>query len=197
MSRPTWKKFCQVLLLHPVYQHPDMRVVHDPEGLFCNPRDIKERPLKGPLGFYRGFMRLYKGYIRVVQGIRIRRPSYCPLSNPFWGLVREFITSLTKEDGFLIMVISIKFPHKNPALNPKTRTTTACRGLFCRLQSLLVLANPTEKAEAGFAETITWRLYTLITPSIPNRTSVRASKIATCVYHPCLLIECVFFSVAF
>ena len=23
---------------------------------------LKERPLKGPLGLYRGFMRLYKGY---------------------------------------------------------------------------------------------------------------------------------------
>ena len=27
---------------------------------------LKERPLKGPLGLYRGFMGLYKGYIRVI-----------------------------------------------------------------------------------------------------------------------------------
>ena len=24
-------------------------------------KELKERPFKGPLGFYRGFMRLYKG----------------------------------------------------------------------------------------------------------------------------------------
>ena len=29
-------------------------------------KGLKERPLKRPLGLYRGFMRLYKGYIRVI-----------------------------------------------------------------------------------------------------------------------------------
>ena len=29
-------------------------------------KGLKERPLKGPLGLYRDFMRLYKGYIRVI-----------------------------------------------------------------------------------------------------------------------------------
>ena len=48
-------------------------------------KDLKERPLRGPLGLYRGFMRLYKGYIRVVLGLGVpsRGPSYCPLSLGF------------------------------------------------------------------------------------------------------------------
>ena len=29
-------------------------------------KGLKERPLKGPLGLYRGFMTLYKRYIRVI-----------------------------------------------------------------------------------------------------------------------------------
>ena len=29
-------------------------------------KGLKERPLKGLLGFYRGFMRLYNGYIRLI-----------------------------------------------------------------------------------------------------------------------------------
>ena len=33
-------------------------------------KGLKERPLKGPLGLYRGFMRLYKGYIRAIYYIR-------------------------------------------------------------------------------------------------------------------------------
>ena len=37
-------------------------------------KGLKERPLKGPLGLHRGFMRLYTGYIRVMQGIRIKGP---------------------------------------------------------------------------------------------------------------------------
>ena len=31
-------------------------------------KGLKERPLKGPLGLHRGFMRLYKGCIRVIFG---------------------------------------------------------------------------------------------------------------------------------
>ena len=41
-------------------------------------KGLKGRPLKGPLGLYRGFMGLYKGcdkgYIGVILGIRIRGP---------------------------------------------------------------------------------------------------------------------------
>ena len=40
----------------------------------CN--GLKERPLKGPLGFYRGFLRLHKvhkGYVRVL-GLGLRSP---------------------------------------------------------------------------------------------------------------------------
>ena len=37
-------------------------------------KGLKERPLKGPLGLYRGFMRRYKGNIRVRKAIRIRGP---------------------------------------------------------------------------------------------------------------------------
>ena len=55
-----------------------------PDRIF---KGLKERPLKGPLGLYRGDMRLYKvyikGYIDVyrVLGLRVRSrdPSYCPL----------------------------------------------------------------------------------------------------------------------
>ena len=37
--------------------------------LFDNDRDLVSRPLKGTLGLYRGFVRLYKGYIRrLLQG---------------------------------------------------------------------------------------------------------------------------------
>ena len=31
---------------------------------------LKERPLKGPLGFCRGFMRLHKGYIMVIDQLK-------------------------------------------------------------------------------------------------------------------------------
>ena len=31
-------------------------------------KGLKERPLKGPLGLYRDFMRIYMGYIRVILG---------------------------------------------------------------------------------------------------------------------------------
>ena len=45
----------------------------------------KGETLKGALGLYRGFMRLYKGhmaYIKVLGlGVPSRGPSYCPLGS--------------------------------------------------------------------------------------------------------------------
>ena len=49
-------------------------------------KGLKARPLKGPLGLYRGFLRLYiRGILRLYRelglGVPSRGPSYCPLKN--------------------------------------------------------------------------------------------------------------------
>ena len=63
-------------------------------------KGLKERPLKGPLRLYRGFMRPYKAYIMVILvlelGVPSRGPSYCPLTciglskGSIWALLQEF-----------------------------------------------------------------------------------------------------------
>ena len=42
--------------------------------MYVESRGLKERPLNRPLGLYRGFVRLHKGDIMVISGIRIRGP---------------------------------------------------------------------------------------------------------------------------
>ena len=64
---------------------------------------LKERPLKGAFGLYTGFMRLYKGWIRVIEGIRIR--------DPFLGV--PLLLSLNFVD-FLKDSVGIGFVYRAP-----------------------------------------------------------------------------------